>query len=576
MTRRRQIYPVAPDVLVPVLDLIRKNNQVPTAFPQGATQEAQQSAERWQQWERQLHPQVSVAAAGGGAQAEKPWQVVPLQVGDGSAIPADYPPTYPRLDGTAIPLVTIDPPESKDLDQAIAIAKVSDLPEEALAGQHEVPEHVTQLRHQDAPAKAKYLLAYSIAALSCFVEPGSELDAEVHARGNTLYFPDGSVPLHPRELSAGAASLLPGQVTPSFLWRIALDEEGQVVSWRVDLAAVISRAQLDYQQVQDAVDGKGKLPPAADPALPALLQELGLLRIEREQDRGGVSLPLPEQEVEKLRGGYQLRFRASLPVENWNAHMSLLTGMCAAAGMRRLGVGVVRTLPPAKNEDVARLRRAARALGVSWPLEMSYPQLVPTLDEANPAHNAFMDRAASLFRGSGYLVYGPAIGGRDPIGELFPVQDRRVVHSAIAAEYAHSTAPLRRLVDRFSLELAWADTRRQDAGGGAAEEFIPGWVLDALPQLPSEMGKARQTGAKNEKEVIAAMEALTLSGHEGETYSGVILDAKEHSGHIMLSDPAIMAPVEGEDLPVGERVEVDLTKADLEKRQVAFALARAA
>ena len=97
-----------------------------------------------------------------------------------------------------------------------------------------------------------------------------------------------------------------------------------------------------------------------------------------------------------------------------------------------------------------------------------------------------------------------------------------------------------------------------------------------MPQLPSEMGKARQAGAKNEKEVIAAMEALTLSGHEGETYSGVILDAKEHSGHIMLSDPAIMAPVEGEDLPVGERVEVDLTKADLEKRQVAFALARAA
>lgn len=565
MTRRRQIYPVAPGVLVPVLELIRKNNHVPTDFPERAKTEAKQAAANWQKWADKL----KLADRSGG----QPWLVEELGFEVGGE---GYPPNYPRLDATAIPLVTIDPPESKDLDQAIAIAKVADLPAQALSGQIRVPEHVLQTRPGPSPKPAKYLLAYSIAALSCFVTAGSALDREVHARGNTLYFPDGSVPLHPRELSAGAASLLPGQATPSFLWRICLDEDGYVVSWRVDLAVVRSRAQLDYEQVQAVVDGKGTLPAQADQQLPSLLRELGQLRIEREQDRGGVSLPLPEQEVEKENGGYKLRFRAFLPVENWNAHMSLLTGMCAAAGMRRLGVGVVRTLPPASNEDVARLRRAARALGVKWPLQMSYPQLVPTLDESDPAHSAFMDRAASLFRGSGYLVYGPAIAGREEIGQMHPPGDRRVVHSAIAAEYAHSTAPLRRLVDRFSLELAWADTKREDAGGGQVGEFVPAWVLEALPELPSEMGRARQAGAKNEKEVIAAMEALTLSGHEGETYSGVILDAKEHSGHIMLSDPAIMAPVEGEDLPVGERVEVDLTKADLEQRKVVFALAKAA
>src|SRR5690606_17778087 len=110
-----------------------------------------------------------------------------------------------RQDRRDIDFVTIDPPGSLDLDQAV---------------------HVASSGHG-------YIVRYAIADVAAFVSAGGALDAEVHRRGLTFYGPDSRTPLHPTVLSEGAASLLPGEDRPAVLWTIAVDSSGEISSTTV-------------------------------------------------------------------------------------------------------------------------------------------------------------------------------------------------------------------------------------------------------------------------------------------------------------------------------------------------------
>src|SRR4029450_5557705 len=152
-------------------------------------------------------------------------------------------------------------------------------------------------------------------------------------------------------------SLLPGQLRPAVVWTIDLDAEGLPVAVALRRARVRSRAQLDYPAVQAQADS-GALP---EPL--ALLPRIGTLLQERAAERGAIELGTPDQEVRATQeGGWTLAFRGDLPVEAWNAQLSLLPGRGAAALMLGGGVGVLRTLPPARPQDVGRLRLLAPAL----------------------------------------------------------------------------------------------------------------------------------------------------------------------------------------------------------------------
>lgn len=276
-------------------------------------------------------------------------------------VPSDFPPEVtaeaerpPLLkahdDATDIPLFTIDPPGSTDLDQAM---------------------HLTR-------RGTGYRVRYAIADVAAFVVPGSALDAETHRRVLTLYFPDTRVPLHPPLLSEGAASLLPDQVRPAALWTIDLDADGRTTAADVRRALVRSRARLDYEGVQKGIDSGT----AEEPLF--LLKEVGELRERLEVERGGISLNVPEQEIVRRDGTYELTYRAGVPADGWNAQISLLTGMAAADLMLAYGTGVLRTLPAAPDGAVGRLRRTAHALHIDWPHHVSYAALVPPWTHGSP------------------------------------------------------------------------------------------------------------------------------------------------------------------------------------------------
>jgi exoribonuclease R len=99
-----------------------------------------------------------------------------------------------------------------------------------------------------------YVVHYAIADVAAFVTPGTALDAETHVRGETSYFPDLRVPLHPPVLAEGAASLLPDQVRPAVVWTLDLDETGELRTTNVQRARVRSTRRLEYGEVQRAID----------------------------------------------------------------------------------------------------------------------------------------------------------------------------------------------------------------------------------------------------------------------------------------------------------------------------------
>ena len=443
----------------------------------------------------------------------------PAEVEEAAAAAAANP-RLPELDRTDIPFVTLDPEGALDLDQALHIERDGD----------------------------GYVVHYAIADVAAFVTPGDPVDVEANERGETLYGADSKVPLHPTVLSEGAASLLADQERPALLWTIKVDSTGEGTDVDVVRARVRSRAQLDYVAVQKQLDAG-----SADPMFD-LLREVGELRIKREASRGGVSLPLPEQEIDIDGDRWSLQFRTMLPVEAWNAQISLLTGMAAASLMVYARVGLLRTLPPPDPGDVQRLHRTAHALGIDWPAEQLYPDFIRSLDPSKPNHAAMVIACTRLLRGSGYVGFD---------GEV-PAQPE---HSALASEYAHVTAPLRRLADRYASEVCVALCTGDE---------VPGWVHDKLHDLPATMQASSQKAGSYERAVLGLVEAAVLRPHVGQSFPGVVVavDEKERTrGDVVVQEPAVEADVSSSaPLPLGTDVEVRLAEADPVSRTVRFEL----
>ncbi len=434
------------------------------------------------------------------------------------------PPDGGRLDARHLPFVAIDPPGATDLDQAFCAERTGD----------------------------GFRVRYAIADVGAFVVPGGAVDAEARSRGTTLYSPDDRAPLHPPVLSEDRASLLAGTDKPALLWTIDLDGDGRPVHWHLERALVRNRAAISYTTAQTHIDD-GTEPPetqAEGATNLALLATIGRLRQQREAARGGISINLPAQEVVERAGTYDLAFDRSLPVEGWNAQISLLTGMVAGRTMAEAGVGILRTLPPPYERAVAGLRRTAGALGLNWPAEQTYPDFVRALEPNSPACNTFLLQATRTLRGAGYLGFD---------GDL-PEHHR---HGAIASVYSHVTAPLRRLVDRFGNEILLALL---------ADRQPPTWAVEALEELPSLMGRARQRESALERAMVDFAEAMVLSSRVGERFAGhvVDLDERRKQARLQLVQPAVVASVPSEGRALAEEVAVELTRVDTEERTVSF------
>ena len=411
-----------------------------------------------------------------------------------------------HADWTARPFVTLDPAGSTDLDQAFAIE----------------------------PAGNDWLLHYAIADVGWFVAPGGALDAEAWARGVTTYLPDGKAGLYPPVLAEGAASLLPDGPRPAVVFTVRVDPDGETALDAVTRAVIRSSAKLAYETVQGADLPDGFLQIAE--------------RIElAEARRGAARVDPPEQQVERgTDGKFHLQFRPLLPSEMRNAALSLACNLAVAKLLLKHQTGLFRVMAGPDPAAEARLRQTAKAFGLTWPDAAPLAQFEKLLDPADRRHAAFMLAVRRAGRGASYAPYA---AGNLPW------------HAAIAAPYAHATAPLRRLTDRYVIEAALA------LANGRA---VPEPVSAAFPLLPAAMQRGDARAGQIERAVVDLAETALLADRTGELFDAVVTDLGEQGARIQLCDLPVVARTTAREVVPGDRVRVRLDSADLATRRLAF------
>ncbi|MET0375553.1 MAG: RNB domain-containing ribonuclease [Rhizorhabdus sp.] len=411
-----------------------------------------------------------------------------------------------HADRTAQRFVTLDPASSTDLDQAFAIER----------------------------SGTDLLLHYAIADVAWFVDDGDPIDVEAWRRGATQYLPDGKAGLYPPVLGEGAASLLPKSPRPAVVFVVRVDQDGEVLLDAVDRAVIRSSAKLAYDSVL-----------AAD--LPPDFAELAERVRGAEDRRGAARLDPPEQEVATLGNGrYQLTFRQRLLSEDQNAALSLATNLAVADLLQKAGTGLFRVMPGPDAHAVERLRQTARAFDLIWPDMATLDQFEKTLDPVNPRAAAFMMAARRAGGGASYVPYRE--------GEV-------PWHAPMAATYAHATAPLRRLADRYVLRAALAVANGRP---------VPAAVTDAFARLPAVMARADMIGGRIERAVVDLAELVMLQGHEGEIFAAVATDIDERGVRIQLRDLPVAARADAAGVAPGDDLNVRLVACDLERRTVRF------
>ncbi|MGJ9421914.1 RNB domain-containing ribonuclease [Aeromicrobium sp. CF3.5] len=415
------------------------------------------------------------------------------------------------VDLTDVPFVTVDPPGSMDLDQAVHIARLDD---------------------------GGFRVQYAIADLGSAIAADGAVDAEARQRGQTLYLPDGRVPLHPPVLSEGSLSLLPDQTRGAAVWSIDVAPDGSVTSATVERALVRSVARLEYEGVQR--DADAGTPHASIEAL----GDLGLLRRQVRLNAGAIDLALPEQGVVRSGEEWTLRIEPRTEADTWNAEVSLLTGMAAAEMMLASGIGLLRTLPAPSSESVEAFLEVARRLGVDVRDGETPGEVLAALDASTPVAMALMTHATRLLRGAGYVAFD----GTEP-------ETRE--HAGIGGAYAHVTAPLRRLVDRFTTEVCLALS---------ADVSVPEWARAALPEIAEAMRASGRLAASADREAIDAVEAWVMADRHGETFEAIVLRAgrkgSADGAEIMIVDPPVEAWCTGAGLVEGSTIQVSVEQVD--------------
>jgi exoribonuclease R len=434
-------------------------------------------------------------------------------------VPGDFPPAVvaaardaarrplgaQHVDRTGEPFVTLDPAGATDLDQAFSLRIDGD----------------------------DVVLDYAIADVGFFVRPGDALDTEAWRRGVTVYLGTERAPLYPPELSEAAASLLPGGPRPAVVFTVRVRPGGEVRLDGVERALIESRAQLAYETVR-----AGDLPPP--------LTELARRVEHAEEERDAARVEFPHQELQRDSDGWALRFRSRLVSEDQNATMSLATNLAVAAALHAAGTGLFRVMPEPDERAIRRLRSTAKAFGLDWPRSETLGDFVRSLPPEAPRTAAFL---LAVRRASEGATYEPHRDGVTPW------------HAAVAAIYAHATAPLRRLADRYVVEAALAVANGRP---------VPDDVEQAFVELPAVMEVAETRADRVERAVIELAEAVWLAGRVGDVFDAVLVDEDRDGAVIQLADPAVLARVEAHRVDPGDAVRVRLSGVDVPARRIDF------
>lgn len=239
-----------------------------------------------------------------------------------------------------------------------------------------------------------------------------------------------------------------------------------------------------------------------------------------------------------------LVLRPRLDTEEHNAGMSLATNLAVADVLHAAGTGLYRVMAEPTERSIARLRHTARAFGLDWPGELNLLEFQRTLPLGEPRTSAFLIAVRRAGGGATYEAYSAG---------------QRPWHAAMAATYAHATAPLRRLADRYVVEAALAV---------ANDRPVPEHVQAAFGELPDVMERRETVAGRVDSAVIELAEAVVLTGREGDVFDAVVVDEDDRGALVQLADPPVMVRVGARRVDPGDDVRVKVTAVDVDARRV--------
>ncbi|MEO6248807.1 MAG: VacB/RNase II family 3'-5' exoribonuclease [Sphingomicrobium sp.] len=315
-----------------------------------------------------------------------------------------------REDLTHLPIVAIDPEDARDHDDAIWAAARDDGGWDAIV---------------------------AIADVSFYVRPGSELDREARARGNSVYFPDRVVPMLPEELSADICSLKEGKERAALACHLVVGKDGTLTSWRFTRAKIRVAANIAYEDAQAAIDGTLGLvaPEIVEGALRPLWACWAALLAARNR-RGPLELDLPERRVVLDEKG---RILSVAPRERLDAHRlvedyMIAANVAAAKALEGKKAPVMYRIHEAPGrEKLVALKDYLATFGIEFALgQVIRPGTFNHLLERVGENDARPEIMEQVLRTQMQARYGP----------------QHLGHFGLAlGSYAHFTSPIRRYAD---------------------------------------------------------------------------------------------------------------------------------
>ena len=473
------------------------------------------------------------------------------------AIPEDFPesvlqecealepPTMAgREDLRGLPLLTIDPMDARDHDDAVYAEA------DGSAGN-----------------KGGWIVYVAIADVAHYIRPGSKLDREAQLRGNSVYFPDRVVPMLPEKISNDLCSLREGEERPCLVARMIFDRHGEKKGHTFLRAMMTSAAKLSYQEAQAAIDGdvSEKCAPLMEKTLKPLWAAYAVMCTARDK-RGPLDLDLPERKILLDEHG---RVAKIVAPERLAAHRLIEEMMIQA------NVAAAETLEEKKSPLVYRVHDAPSAEKLK-----NLREFLDTLDMKIPhagalkpsAFNHVLEQAKDLpvpelvneviLRSQAQAEYAP----------------QNIGHFGLnLARYAHFTSPIRRYAD---LLVHRALVRALKLGaGGLADEEVP-----RLTSIAKAISDAERRAMAAERETADRLIAAHLADRVGATFeariagvtrSGLFVKLKGTGadGYIPISSlgndyyhhveaaHALIGARTGEGYRLGDKVEVKLLEA---------------
>jgi ribonuclease R len=463
-----------------------------------------------------------------------------------------------REDLRAVPFITIDGETARDFDDAVYVER----------------------------AKSGFILWVGIADVSHYVYEGSALDKDARSRGTSVYFPERAFHMLPRALSENLCSLRPNEPRLSMVAKMYFDKEGHIQRDKTELmeAVIQSKRRATYNEIQAEWEANKENRDWEYAPHFELYQQLRKMR----QERGSIDFDLPEAELKVQPTGEVISIRERARIE---AHRLIEEFMIAANEavtewiMDREWPFIYRTHEEPASDALEKFQKLAANVGVKVSIEQSQsPRVMAEVVRRLEGHPAQFLLNMALLRSMKQAVYTSVHG----------------IHYGLASQaYTHFTSPIRRYPDLVVHRMLRRALRTEKKLLKVPNESELKEIEDDLTDAAEHCSYRERIASDAERESIKLKQVRAIQPHLGDDFEAKVVGMIDAGLFVQLKDPWCEGLVSKETMmddfyqfneermvfygrrkkrtfQIGDVLKVRVIKADVERRQIDFALAEMA